>query len=201
MSGRAVGLLLVVVGVAGMARRFAWLPAVPSAAWLLVLAALVALLWARPAQEIPRTHRLLGTLLLGVAALVGAGPLQGLAPPAVLAAAFLGRWARTPHRTWPLLVGGLLASVTLTGMANAVAPAWNPAPVLFLGFAATFSAVYLMPNDAGRHARWASFPAVFFAVMTVVVNDPARGLPSWLLPLLLILGGVTMLAGVRREGR
>lgn len=201
MSARAVGLLLVLAGTAGLLQRFLTLPAVPAALWLGALSAVVAALWSRPPGEVGRAQRLLATALVGAAALAGAGPLAAVAPTGVLAAAFLGAWSRRPTRTWPLLPGGLLASVTLTGVADVLAPAWNPVPVLFLGFAATFTAVYLLPDASGRHARWAVFPAVFFAVMTIVVNDPARGLPGWLLPLSLILGGLAMLAGVRRERR
>lgn len=198
MKPRTIGVLLVAAGVAGLLRGWGSLPAIPAAAWLLTMLVLVAMLWQRPPGRPNTGQRLAGTALLGVAALAGAGPLEGVAPAGVVGASFLALWWRD-RTSWALLSGGLLGSVTLTGVASAVAPVWNPAPLLLLGFAATFSLLYLLPEAAGGGRRWALFPALFFTVMTVVVNDPSRSLPGWLLPLLLIVGGATMLAGVRRN--
>ena len=198
MTPRTLGLLLIAAGVAGAIRLIGGLPALPATVWVLTAMALVAALWSRPPERPSRGQRLVATILLGIAALAGAGPLEGVAPAGIAAAAFLAIWARD-RPSWALLTGGLLGSVVLTDMASAIAPAWNPAPLLFLGFAATFSLVYLLPGELGGGRRWALFPALFFTVMTVIVNDPLRSLPSWLLPVLLILGGATMLAGVRRR--
>ena len=198
MTPRTLGLLLIAAGVAGAIRLIGGLPAVPATVWVLTAMVLVAALWARPPERLSRGQRLVATILLGIAALAGAGPLEGVAPAGIAAAAFLAIWVRD-RPSWALLTGGLLGSVVLTDMASAIAPAWNPAPLLFLGFAAAFSLVYLLPGELGGGRRWALFPALFFTVMTVIVNDPLRSLPSWLLPLLLIVGGATMLAGVRRR--
>jgi len=198
VTPRTLGLLLIAAGVAGAIRLIGGLPAVPATVWVLTAMALVAALWSRPPERLGRGQRLVATILLGIAALAGSGPLEGVAPAGIAAAAFLAIWVRD-RRSWALLTGGLLGSVVLTDMASAIAPAWNPAPLLFLGFAAAFSLVYLLPGELGGGRRWALFPALFFTVMTVIVNDPLRSLPSWLLPLLLIVGGATMLAGVRRR--
>ena len=198
MTQRGLGLLLVAVGLAGIGRGFGAPGAVPAAIWVAAALTLVGLLWIRPAGRPGTGQRVLASLLLGVAAMAGAGPLEGVVPAGVVAAAFLAVWLRD-RASWALLPGGLLGSTVLTALAAALAPAWNPAPILFLGFAAIFSLLYLLPREAGGGRRWALPPALFFAVMTVVVNDPQRGLPGWLIPTLLILGGVTMLAGVRRR--
>lgn len=198
MRPRTIGVLLVAAGVAGLLRGWGSLPAIPAAAWLLTMLVLVAMLWLRPPGRPGTGQRLVGTALLGIAALAGAGPLEGVAPSGVAGASFLALWWRD-RTSWSLLSGGLLGSVTLTGIAAAIAPVWNPAPLLLLGFAATFSLLYLLPAAAGGGRRWALFPALFFTVVTVLVNDPTRSLPGWLLPLLLIVGGATMLAGVRRN--
>jgi hypothetical protein len=198
VTPRALGLLLVAAGIAGLLSGLGGLPALPAALWLAAAVALVVLLWLRPPGRPARGQRLVATFLLGIMALAGAGPLEGVVPAALTAAAFLAVWWRD-RRGWPLLAGGLLAAVALTGAAAAFAPAWNPAPLLLLGFAATFSLAYLLPASWGGGRRWALVPALFFTVMTVVVNDPARSLPGWLLPALLIVGGATMLLGVRRR--
>lgn len=199
MTPRLLGGLLIATGVVGALRGLGELPPIPAAAWLLTVLGVVAALWARRIEAGERGPRVAGTVLLGLAALAGAGPLQDVVPTGVPAAAFLGVWARDPWRTWPLIPGGLLATVTISGVIAVFAPAWNPAPILFLGFGATFSALYLLPSDRGGAKRWALFPALFFTVMTVVVNDPARDLPGWLLPALMIVAGLAMLAGTRSE--
>ena len=199
MTPRVLGGLLVATGVVGALRSLGELPPLPAAAWLLTVLGVVAATWARPLEPSERGARMLSTGLLTVAAFAGAGPLVDLVPAGVAAAAFLGVWARDPWRTWPLIPGGLLATVTVSGVIATFAPAWNPAPILFLGFGLTFSALYLLPSDRGGAKRWALFPALFFTVMTVVVNDPARSLPSWLLPALMIVAGLAMLAGTRRD--
>lgn len=198
MTSRGLGVLLIAVGLIGAVEAFGGLPAVPAVAWVLTALTLVGLLWARPPGRPGRGQRILASLLVGIAAMAGAGPLEGVVPAGVVGTAFLAVWLRD-RVSWALLPGGLLGSTVLTGMASALAPAWNPAPILFLGFAATFSLLYLLPREAGGGRRWALPPALFFAVMTVVVNDPLRGLPGWLIPALLIVGGATMLSGVRRR--
>lgn len=198
MTSRTLGLLLVTAGVAGLLSSLGGLPALPAALWVAAGVALVVALWLRPPGRPGRGQRLVATFVLALMALAGAGPLEGVVPAAVTAAAFLAVWWRD-GRGWALLAGGLLASLSLSGAAATFAPAWNPAPLLFLGFAATFSLAYLLPASWGGGRRWALGPALFFTVMTVVVNDPMRSLPGWLLPALLILGGATMLWGVRRR--
>lgn len=199
MKARPLGVLLIATGIAGLLSGSFRIPALPATIWLAFVLMVVAALWTRLPAAHERGVRMTGTFLLALAGLAGAGPLGHVVIPGVAAAAFLGTWARHPWRTWLLLPGGLLASVTVTGIIDAFAPAWNPAPLLFLGFGLTFSALYLMPADRGGAKRWALAPALFFTVMTVVVNDPARNLPGWLLPVLLILGGLTLLASIRRE--
>ncbi len=196
MTSRQLAYLLIAAGVMGLAARTGGLPPVPAAAWLTVTLVATGVLWARTGSS---SRRLVGTALLGIAALSGAGPLVGVVPTGVASAAFLGLWWRAPSRSWPLLAGGLTASITITAVAGTVATVWNPAPLFFLGFAATFAALYLLPQSRGGGLRWAAVPAVVFTLLTVVVNDPSRSLPDWLLPAALIVGGLAMLSGVRRR--
>lgn len=198
MSSRGIGIILVAVGLAGFASLLGGLAALPATVWVLVILGIVFGLWVRPLDRFSRRQRMAATVLLGVAALSGAGPITGAVPAGIAGAAFLGVWLRE-GKAWALLTGGLLGTSVLTNMAAALAPVWNPAPILFLGFAATFSLLYLLPTTRGGGRRWALAPALFFAVMTVVVNDPLRGLPGWLIPTLLIAGGATMLVGLRRR--
>lgn len=196
MTSRQLAYLLIAAGVMGLFARTAGLSPVPAAAWVAVAWGATGVLWARTEST---SRRALGTGLLAIAALSGAGALVGVVPTGLVSAAFLGVWWRRPRRSWPLLVGGLTASVTVTAVAGTVATAWNPAPLFFLGFAATFAALYLLPEALGGGRRWAAVPAVVFTLLTVVTNDPSRSLPDWLLPAALIIGGLAMLSGVRRR--
>lgn len=198
MTSRGIGIILIAVGLAGFLGMFGGLPALPAIFWVLAILAIVFGLWVRPSNRMPRRQRMSATVLLGIAALAGSGPIDGVVPAGIAAAAFLAVWLRE-GKAWALLTGGLLGTTVLTGMASALAPIWNPTPILFLGFAATFSLLYLLPASRAGGRRWALAPALFFAVMTVVVNDPMRGLPGWLIPALLIVGGATMLVGLRRR--
>ena len=196
MTSRQLAYVLIAAGAIGLFARTGGLPPVPAAAWVTVALVATGLLWARTGST---SRRAVGTALLGIAAVSGAGALMSVVPTGVASAAFLGVWWRKPRRSWPLLVGGLTASITVTAVAGTVATAWNPAPLFFLGFAATFAALFLLPEAWGGGRRWAAVPAVVFTLLTVVINDPARSLPDWLLPAALIVGGLAMLSGVRRR--
>ena len=57
-------------------------------------------------------------------------------------------WLRD-RAPWALLTGGLLASAVITGVAAVLAPVWNPAPVLFLGFAMVDTSTYMPDRIPG----------------------------------------------------
>lgn len=144
--------------------------------------------------------RLLGLALLvvGAIALVPEGRLTG---PVVLWALALGVWAfrRRRSSTWSLIASGVLASVAATATVDALFPHWDEGIVFLLGMTATFTAAYLLPRERGG-ARWALWPALAWAFITVLANDPWGGLARWILPLVLIGAGVVVL-GWSRGGR
>ncbi len=144
--------------------------------------------------------RLIGLALLvvGTIALVPEGRLTG---PVVLWALALGVWAfrRRRSSTWSLIAAGVLASVAATATVDALFPRWDEGIVFLLGMTATFTAAYLLPRERGG-ARWALWPALAWAFITVLANDPWGGLARWILPLVLIGAGVVVL-GWSRGGR
>lgn len=144
--------------------------------------------------------RLIGLALLvvGAIALVPEGRLTG---PVVLWALALGVWAfrRRRSSTWSLIAAGVLASVAATATVDALFPRWDEGIVFLLGMTATFTAAYLLPRERGG-ARWALWPALAWAFITVLANDPWGGLARWILPLVLIGAGVVVL-GWSRGGR
>lgn len=140
----------------------------------------------------------LGLLVVGAIALVPEGRLTG---PVVLWALAVGVWAfrRRRSSTWSLIAAGVLASVAATATVDALFPRWDEGIVFLLGMTATFTAAYLLPRERGG-ARWALWPALAWAFITVLANDPWGGLARWILPLVLIGAGVVVL-GWSRGGR
>lgn len=196
---RALGVLLAAVGAFALIAGQGGLAALPGAAWLAATLVAAAAVWLRGRARIPTWQRVIAVALLAVAGTAGAGRLLAAAPLAFLSLAFLLAFLSGRRRAWAILPAGLLGTVALVIGAEELLPRWEGGPLLFLGFAATFSALYLVPRPQGGGRRWALYPALFFLVMTVVVNDPARGFPPWLLPVLLIGGGLSMLLGWRGE--
>lgn len=196
---RLLGGLLAVLGAVALIAWQGGMAALPGAVWLLATLFAAGAVWLRGRGRIPRWQRVGAVVLLALAGVAGAGRLVAAAPLAFLALAFVLAFLSGRRRAWTILPAGVLGTLALIVAADELLPRWETAPLLFLGFAATFSLLYLLPRPEGGGRRWALYPALFFLVMTVVVNDPGRGFPSWLLPVLLIGGGVSMLLGWRGE--
>jgi len=142
-------------------------------------------------------RRLIGLALLvvGAVALVPDGRLTG---PVLLWAVAFGMWLFRGRKasTWSLIAFGVMASVAATATADALFPRWDEGIVFLLGMTATFTATYLLPRSRGG-ASWALWPALAWAFITVLANDPWGGLARWLLPLVLIGTGVVILGWSR----
>ena len=169
----------------------------PGLAWVGLTFALGAALWVGMEGRLALLPRLVAFVALGVVATVTSGAFAGAAATGFIALGFLLTYGGRPGRWWAILPGGIMASVTLLILVDLVVPRWEVAPILFLGFAATFTYLYLLPHDRGGKA-WALYPAVACIVLTVIVNDPRGGSPDLLLPLILIGGGALILWWWRR---
>lgn len=147
-----------------------------------------------------------------LAAVAGLIPLAELsdgewAGPYVLFAValpFAVTYARSDDHWWAIIPAGLLASL---GLASALAvvlpaaaggtPAWLNG-LVFLGWAATFTWVWLRPRKQPQ--AWARFPALGCALAAAVA--PIAGLNFDLVwPVLLIAGGLAALWTTLRPGR
>ena len=168
------------------------LGALPAFIWIALLFVLGAALWLGTSDAVPLWQRILGFTGLGVVAIISSERFAGAAAVGFPAMAFGLVYMKSPKRWWALIPAGLLGSVALLLIFEGLFPRWDAVPVLFLGFAATFSLLYLLsPKRGGK--RWALYPAILFIVLTVLVNDPSGTMPGWFLPLLLIGGGTLML--------
>ncbi len=147
-----------------------------------------------------RRNQLVGAVLLALGLIAFApGRLTGPAILWAIAVAFYAVY-RAGRRggTWALIASGVLASVAATASVSALFPRWDGAVVFLLGMTATFTAVYLLPRDRGG-GRWALWPALAWAFITLAANDPWGGLARWLLPLVMIGVGVAFLGWSKRK--
>lgn len=150
----------------------------------------------------PRANVATRLVVIGVLAIVAAASLKYLAGAAFLGFAALAFWLiystpRPGSSPWALIPAGVLATLAVVAGVDSLFPRWNSGAVFTLGMTAVFTAVYLLPKERGG-GRWALWPALAWGFITLLANDPAGGVPPWLIPLLLIGGGVALLGWTRR---
>ncbi len=92
------------------------------------------------------------------------------------------------HRTnwWAIIPGGVL--LTLAGVTLIPDGGVLSGGVFFLGMAATFGLVWLLPKPAGR-LNWALYPAGILALIGLLVVLGATNLINYVWPLALLIGG------------
>jgi hypothetical protein len=202
VTPRRAGLLLVLAGLATLLRGRGTLGLLAELAWLVGIGLAATVAWRGLAGRTTLPVRI--ALHAGLAVLAAATTRQ-LSGPAFLGMAALAFWLTfaTPrggrHRTgWALLPAGLLTTLAVVAGVDALLPRWDEGVVFLLGMTATFTAVYLLPKEAGG-GRWALWPALAWAAITVLANDPTGGLARWLFPLALIGVGVAVLGWSRRR--
>lgn len=186
-----LGAALVALGVLLVLGRVGGLGVVPGFLRVLLLFGIGAAVWLASAGRWPSWQRIAVFAAVGVVAIPTAGRFAGTAALGYPALAFALVFLARPKAWWALLPAGVLASVALVATAEVLVPRWDPAPLLFLGFAATFTVLYLLPRARGGQ-RWALYPALGWIFLTVLVNDPTGG-AGWVLPLVLIGSGLLLL--------
>lgn len=185
---RTLAYALLVVGTLLLANS-GFLSALPGFLRTLSLLGLGAALWLGP-THLSASWRVAGFVGVGVFAIATSENFTGVASLGFPALALALVYLSDVKRWWAVIPAGILASIALLLAFNELF-SWDATPVLFLGFAATFTCLYLLSPERGGQ-RWALYPAVVFIALTVLVNDPGSGL-SGALPLLFIGAGVLML--------
>jgi hypothetical protein len=195
---KRLGPLLIGVGVVVLIFNSNLLGTLPSLIWLVLLFGVAVALWV--VGVIPHWVRIVGVAVLYILAMSTSGDLAGVAALGFPAAAFAVIYLLRPKRNWwAIIPGGVLASIALLVLFEEIFPGWDGAAIMFLGFAATFTTLYLLPALRGGK-RWALYPAIGSIILTVLTNDPS-GDGSFLLPLLLIGAGVAILLWWRRSNK
>lgn len=108
----------------------------------------------------------------------------------MLGLGFLGIWAvdATKKQWWSIIPAGVLMTLGVVSSYDALTPKGDAAegPILFLGLAATFMALYLLPSV---RQRWAIWPAL--GLLGVALLD-LGSVGGWLVPIALIAVGVVL---------
>jgi hypothetical protein len=89
---------------------------------------------------------------------------------------------------WALIPGGVLLTLALVaGISDA--GGFDTGGVFFLGLAATFGLVYLLPTPEGR-MKWAIIPAAILGIMGLFILVAATSVMNYLWPAALIAVGL-----------
>lgn len=198
MNPRRLGLLLLLFGAVMFIRGGGPGSVLVEIAWLTALIALAVQLWR---VLLPRRGLQVTLVAHATVALFAVATLKYLAGAGILAfiaLAFWLVWRSRGGRSWALVPFGVLATLSVVAAADELIPGWDSGVVFLLGMTATFTALYLLPKEHGG-ARWALWPALVWAFITLTANDPGGGLTRWIAPLVLIGGGVALLGWSRRK--
>lgn len=195
---KRLGPVLIGVGLLVLIFNSNLLGTLPSLIWLALLFGVAIALWM--VGVIPAWIRMVGVAVLYVLAMATSGDLAGVSALGFPAMAFAVIYLLRPKRNWwAIMPGGVLASIALLVLFEEIFPGWDGAAVMFLGFAATFTFLYLLPKSRGGQ-RWALYPAIGSIVLTVLTNDPS-GDSGFFLPLILIGAGVMLLLWWQRSNK
>ncbi len=202
MTRRRAGVLFLIAGFVALARGRAPLPPLAEFAWLVALAFVATAVW-----RLLERRATLGLRLGAHAGIVifASSTTDLLSGPAFLGGVALAFWLvyntpsdGRPRTGWALIPAGAVSTLATVAAVDALLPRWDEGIFFLLGMTATFTAVYLLPRESGG-GRWAIAPALVFAVLTVVANDPGGALARWAFPLALIGVGVAVLGWSRRR--
>ncbi|HNR00474.1 MAG TPA: hypothetical protein PKN52_10750 [Trueperaceae bacterium] len=200
----STGTVLLLAGAALLLRQLGSHSLFFELVWLAAIVAGAAAAFRSLAGRVPFRVRLIVHAAFGLFALFSLNRLAGAALFGFVALYFWllftsPRPAGQRPATWQVLVAGVVGTLALLTGADALMPAGDNSVILFLGVTATFTAIYLLPKERGG-ARWALWPALAWAALTLLINDPSGGLARWLLPLALIGAGVAFLGYMRGRG-
>lgn len=131
----------------------------------------------------------IGFGFFGLAAAAITGDLAGAYFLGITGAGFALTYLQNKRHWWAIIPAGVLATLAvIVGIEEQIPFLGDIAgTVLFLGFAATFAALYFLP-EGGK--RWAIFPAIGAVIIAILSSSFTGG---WVLPLALIAGGAYLL--------
>jgi len=202
VNRRRAGVLLLLAGLATLLGGRGGLGLLAELAWLVGLGLAAAVLWRLLGGRARLPLRLVVHAALTMTAAATTTVLSG---PAFLGFAAVGFWlvyrspsGAQPRTGWAMIPAGVLTTLATVAAVDALRPRWDTGAVFLLGMTATFTAIYLLPRELGG-GRWALWPALAWALLTVLANDPSGAFARWWLPLTMIGVGVAVLGWSRRR--
>lgn len=185
-------ILLIAVGVLFLAGNLGWLPGLGGWIWALLFAVGGAAFLAWFARDRSQWWALIpGSALFGLSAAIVGGAAGGGAFLALLGAGFGAIYWLERTRWWAIIPGGVLLTLGIVAWLDTTLPRFDAGWVFFLGLAATFGALYVLPEQKGRQ-RWAIYPALATLALALVILA-SGAVTGVVVPLLLIAAGAYLL--------
>lgn len=140
-----------------------------------------------------------GFVLLGLGALIGLSAVVPGVGEAWGGALFLGSislpfWVIYLTRRkewWALIPAGSLLTLAVVAAVSQLAEGGIAGGVFFLGLAATFGLIYVLPTPEGK-MTWAAYPALALLTVGAIVLVASTSLLRFLGPAVLILLGIAL---------
>lgn len=114
-----------------------------------------------------------------------------------MALGFLLIYVTDRQHWWALMPGGILLTLALVAAADALFGGDAGGVLFFLGLAATFGLVSIVPTEHGRQT-WALIPAGITFILALITAASALTIVDYIWPLALILIGLYLLLRPRR---
>jgi len=190
--------LLVAFGVLLLLQNFGLLGSLENLVWLVLFGAGgLAFLYVFASNQQQWWAVIPGFVLLGLSMLIGFGDRLGPWGGALfLGSIGLAFWVIYIVRRdfwWAVIPGGVLVTLALVAALGENLPDMAAGGILFLGLAATFALVYVLPV-AERRQRWAAIPAIALGIIGLLLTLSLGGLINYIWAVGLIVAGVYLLS-------
>jgi hypothetical protein len=190
-TNQSWALILIFLGLLFLATNFGWFGWLTSWLWsLLFIGAGAAFLYVYY-QKRERWWALIpgfSLLAIGVAAL--SGNAAGGLFLALIGAGFAAVYMSERKRWWAIIPPGILLTLAVVAWLGAARPGWDTGWLFFIGMAATFGALVLLPEGQGKQ-RWAIYPALGCLVL-VLLTFLSSNVGSLIIALALIAMGALL---------
>jgi hypothetical protein len=193
-----IAIVLILAGIVFLLGNFGVLGPLGALVWgVLFAAAGLVFLWVFASNPERWWAIIPGFTLLGLAAQVAfsevLGPLGGTLFLGAIGLSFWVIYLFRRELWWAVIPGGVLITLAIVAGIGEVVPGEATGGIFFLGMAATFLLVYLLPNPEKR-MTWALIPAGVLGLMGVLLLAFTQSMVRIIGPLALIVAGGVLVA-------